>query len=296
MHAIEGARRGYEVVHLERDSSPRGASVRSIGFIWVSGHAPGAELEFALSAREQWESIAAAAPGTGFRAHGSLTVAQHPAELAPLEAAASSGDATERGLLLLGAAEARVKNPHLRGSFIGALYSERDAIVEPRSVLGALRAYLDRTGSYRYLPGRSVIAVEPHAVRDQTGERHGADLVICCIGAHPGPLFEDLLHGAPVRRVRLQMLETEPLSGELTTAVADAASLRYSPAFDLPQRQSLEPEDRLVSEWRAQLLLVQRLGGYLTIGETYRVEEPLDFDLHDAADASPPRPRDRPPR
>ena len=50
MHAVEGVRRGYEVVQLERDVAPRGASVRNFGLVWVSGRADGAELDLALRA------------------------------------------------------------------------------------------------------------------------------------------------------------------------------------------------------------------------------------------------------
>jgi glycine/D-amino acid oxidase-like deaminating enzyme len=41
MHALEARRRGHEVVHLEREPVPRGASVRNFGLIWGSGRAPG---------------------------------------------------------------------------------------------------------------------------------------------------------------------------------------------------------------------------------------------------------------
>jgi len=33
MHALEARRRGHEVVHLEREPVPRGASVRNFGLI-----------------------------------------------------------------------------------------------------------------------------------------------------------------------------------------------------------------------------------------------------------------------
>ena len=66
MHALEARRRGHEVVHLEREPVPRGASVRNFGLIWVSGRAPGAELDLALRARVRWAQIAAQVPGTGF--------------------------------------------------------------------------------------------------------------------------------------------------------------------------------------------------------------------------------------
>lgn len=281
MHAVEAVRRGYEVVQLERDGEPRGASVRNFGLVWVSGRAGGVELELALEARERWESIASSAPGTGFRPNGSLTLASTPEEVALFEAATRRPDAEERGLHILEPGEARRLNGELRGEFLAALHCDRDAIVEPRLTLAALRGHLGRTGSYHFLPGRTVVSAEAHAVLDHTGERHEGDLVVCCVGADPGTLFVDELASAPLRRVRLQMLETEPSTGPLMTSIADGDSMRYYPAFDLPERAALPPQDPLAADWRAQLLLVQRLAGNLTIGDTHRYTEPFEFDVDD---------------
>src|ERR1700684_4673815 len=82
MHAVLARRRGLAVTHREREPDGRGASVRNFGLIWVSGRRAGAELALALRARELWESIAADAPGTGFRPHGSLTIATSEGALA----------------------------------------------------------------------------------------------------------------------------------------------------------------------------------------------------------------------
>src|SRR5258707_8118105 len=97
MHAHLARRRGYQVVHLEREAAPRGASVRNFGLIWVSGRAAGPELALAVRARELWEDISASVPELGFRPHGSLTIARDDAELKLLDAAAALPDADERG-------------------------------------------------------------------------------------------------------------------------------------------------------------------------------------------------------
>jgi glycine/D-amino acid oxidase-like deaminating enzyme len=79
-HALFALVRGAQVVHLERDPVPRGATVRNFGLIWVSGRATGGELTLALRARALWEEIATAVPGVGFRANGSLTLLRGDAE------------------------------------------------------------------------------------------------------------------------------------------------------------------------------------------------------------------------
>ena len=277
MHALMARRRGHEVVQLERDAGPRRASVRNFGLVWVSGRAAGAELELALRARTLWEELGAEVPGVGYRPGGSLTVALTAEELAVMEEASAALDAAARGMKLLDAAEVRGVNPAVRGEVAGALWCERDAVVEPGQVLGAVRAHLGASDGYRFAPGRAAVDIGPGKVGDHTGEVHRGDLVILCTGdAH------ERLAGAPLRRCRLQMMQTEPFPERLTTSVADGDSLRYYPAFaPLPALESLPAPPDVVGRWRLQLLLVQRAGGGLTIGDTHAYDEPFDFAVEE---------------
>jgi glycine/D-amino acid oxidase-like deaminating enzyme len=225
-------------------------------------------------------------------------VAADDAELRLIEQAAAMPDASARGYQLLDPQGARRLNPALAGEFAGALWCRQDAIVEPRLASQALRDHLLAGGSggagqasngsrgYTWLPGREVVQIAPCAVRDHTGEWHGGDLVVLCTGAaHAGVTGQHLagLEPPPVRRVRLQMLQTEPFAGRLTTSVADGDSLRYYPAYDLPGRSLLPPQEPAAAAAAAQLLLVQRLDGSLTIGDTHAYDEPFAFDVDEAA-------------
>jgi FAD dependent oxidoreductase TIGR03364 len=282
MHAVQARRLGYQVVHLEREAGTRGASVRNFGLIWVSGRAPGAELDLAIRARQLWEELAAQIPGTGFRPHPSLTLASEEAELALLKEAVERPDAAQRGFELLDPAAVRELNPGLRGDFLGALLGGRDAIVEPRLVPEAIRSHLLAEPGYTWLPGREVVELRAGAVRDHTGAWHHGDLVVLCTGAAHAGLVGPHLAGyptPPVRRVRLQMLQTEPFGGQLTTSVADGDSLRYYPAYELPGLRQLPPQAPIAAAAAAQLLLVQRLDGGLTIGDTHSYDEPFPFDV-----------------
>jgi FAD dependent oxidoreductase TIGR03364 len=285
MHAVMARRRGYEVVHLEREGEARGASVRNFGLVWVSGRRAGAELGLALRARELWQELGGDVPGLGFRPAGSLTVATDDAELRVLKEAAGLPDADRRGFELLDPSGVRELNPALRGELAGGLLCRRDAIIEPRQALPALRGYLAGQG-YEWLPGREVTEIAPNAVRDHTGAWHQCDLVILCPGtALTGVAgrYQRYLARDGVRRVRLQMMQTAPLAERLTTAVADGDSLRYYPAYDLPGRSALPPQPRVAERTRAQLLLVQRADGALTIGDTHEYAEPFAFDVDEDA-------------
>ena len=281
MHAWHAVRRGHQVVQIEREAEARGASVRNFGLIWVSGRASGPELETALRARELWAEIGAEVPGVGFRANGSLTICRTPGELAVARAAASAPDGAARGFKLLDRAEATALNPALAGDFLAALWCERDAAVEPRVALPALRAALSASADYRWVPGREVRKLTPSGVRDDHGTGHDGDQVVLTTGAALAGLVRELAPDLPVRRVWLQMAQTAPLGAALTTSVADGDSFRYYPAFAGPELDALtaaQPQTGVAARHAMQLLLVQRLDGGLTIGDTHEYAEPFGFD------------------
>ncbi|MFC8866838.1 TIGR03364 family FAD-dependent oxidoreductase [Streptomyces sp. NPDC057148] len=283
MHAWHAVNRGHEVVQIERETEARGASLRNFGQIWVSGRAGGEELETALRARELWEEIGARVPALGFRPNGSLTPVRGALEHAVAEAAVARPDAAARGYKLLTPGEARAINPALRGDFDAALYCERDAAVEPRTAQLALRAELRTSPRYTFLPGREVReVVGERAVRDDHGDTHTGDAVVLATGAWLGGLVRELAGpDLPVRRVRLQMMQTDPLGETLTTSVADADSFRYYPAYASPALDELnarQPQPATAAEHAMQLLMVQRADGGLTIGDTHEYEHPFAFD------------------
>jgi FAD dependent oxidoreductase TIGR03364 len=281
MHAYMAHERGHTVTQLEADLEARKASVRNFGLVWVSGRAAGPELHLALRARELWEVIGQQVPGVGFRPDGSLTVAQHPGELAVLEAVAAAPEAKARRFRMLDPEGARAVNPAVRGSMLGALHCLRDAVVEPRRALPALRQSMAERGRYTYVGGRAAIEAAPGRVRDHTGAEWRADLTILCPGAAHTGVAAPWLVDAPLRRCRLQMMQTAPLGERLTTSVADGDSLRYYPAFAVPEAAGMPEQPSVGAKWRAQLLIAQRADGELTVGDTHVYDEPYDFAVED---------------
>jgi len=281
-HAWQAVERGHEVIQFEREPEARGASVRNFGLVWVGGRASGAELATASRARELWARIGERVPGIGFRANGSLTLVRTEAELAVAREVAEGAEAAERGFELLTAEEVRTLNPALRGDVLGALRCTRDAAVEPRATQPALRAELERSGRYTWQPGREIRGLTTTGIVDDQGERHDGDLVVFCTGAWLGGLVRELAGETPVRRVRLQMAQTEPLGEELATSVADADSFRYYPAYRGAALDTLDagqPQPEVAARHAMQLLMVQRLDGSLTIGDTHSYDEPFGFDV-----------------
>lgn len=286
-HALELLESGFAVEHLEADQAPVGASVRNFGLVWVSGRRSGVELEVALRARARWEEMGTLVPGIGFRSAGSLTVATTPTERSVMQEFSRSPEAEARSTVFLEPDEVRRVNPGVAGGVTGALYCELDAVVEPRRAPLALRDHLAARAPerYRFHPGRRVTGTAPGAVVDASGERWEADLVVIATGGAYDHLPAALPLASRLRRVRLQMFETDPYPRQLTTALADADSLRYYPAYEHAPRHELEPQSDVAAEHHLQLLLVQRPDGGLTIGDTHAYDEPFDFALSEAPTA-----------
>ncbi|MFD6196779.1 TIGR03364 family FAD-dependent oxidoreductase [Mycobacteriaceae bacterium NPDC060252] len=286
-HAWAAIERGHDVVQLEREPEARGATVRNFGLVWVSGRSS-QELEVAQRSRDLWQSIGKSVPGIGFRAIGSLTLLRTQEELAVAEEVMVRPDAQERGFSLLEPEAVLRRNPALRGKFLAGLHCARDAAVESRVALPALRLHLKATGRYTFMAGREARAIDTApgvSVRADDGEVYHGDAVVMCAGAAHGGLTRELLGDFPVRRVRLQMMQTAPLGEELTTAIADGDSLRYYPAFHgaaLDTLNAVQLQEPTAADHKMQLLCVQRLHGGLTLGDTHEYAEPFAFDVDEA--------------
>jgi FAD dependent oxidoreductase TIGR03364 len=286
MHAWRLVKRGIQVVQVERDARPTMASVRNFGLVWIGGRAAGDELVSGLEARALWDELSSDVPGMSFRANGSLTIARTEAELKVIEQSLSLPDADQRGWSLLDRNEVRAKNPALRGNYIAGLLCDLDAAVEPGQVLGSIRDYLESQENYSWHEHTEIVDVDDagsfvSAVAADGREFEG-DLVLVCPGADHKTLFSHEIKSSPLRRVRLQMMSTEPLGEELTTSVADGDSLRYYPAYDVPALRELPPQAEIAASAAMQLLMVQRTDGTLTIGDTHEYQEPFDFKLREA--------------
>ena len=281
MHALFALARGATVVHLERDLVPSGATVRNFGLVWVSGRAAGPELDLALRARELWEDVGLDVPDVGFRANGSITLINNEPELEVAMRAMARSDAELRQFELLSPEETLQRNPALQGDYLSGLFCGRDAAVESRWALGALRTYMENSGRYEYLPGRELVGVVDHAAIDHGGVHYTGDHVVLCLGATLSGFAAELFEGSPLRKVRLHMAETEPFERTLTTSVANGDSFRYYPGFAEFARDLLDDQPSPAAEFAIQLLCQQRLHGGLTIGDTHEPELPGLFETLD---------------
>ena len=285
MHAVLAAEKGFAVTHLERDMKPQSASIRNFGLIWVSGRLAGAELDLALRARTLWDSIGSRAD-IGFRANGSLTIAQTEAEFTVIQEAAGMSDAQIRGFRVLNKKETIAIEPELAGNYVGALQCSTDAAVEPSLLLDGLRNYLKSFPEYTWVPNFEVVDFfhdeNGNHVSDLSGRKYSGDFLAICAGAAHKGFIEEVLDRAPLLKVRLQMASTAPLGAQLRHSLADADSMRYYPAFKNLSLELLGAQSEIAAQFKMQLLLVQRLDGSMTIGDTHEYIEPFTHEINEA--------------
>ena len=219
--------------HRNGSSPPEGRACGTS--VWCGlGDEPGERSsQLAVRARELWEEIAGRLSALPFAPPVLSPSAVSEVELAVMKEAFGGTTPAVRQWELLDGPEAREANPELSAEVLGALYCGADAIVEPRG-RQSIREHIWRAAGLQLFArpfcGRA-------GRRGGTGRRwclaprgQGVRLHRC-----PAPgLIEQYVERPPTRRVRLQMLETAPYPGRLTTALADGDSMRYYPAFDLP--------------------------------------------------------------
>ena len=247
-HAFELVEAGFAVDQLEAEAGPVGASVRNFGLVWVSGRRSGEELEVALQGppalgggRIRLSPVWASGPTA--RSPWPPT----PPNVQVMKAFASLPDAGERAITFLEPDEVRAANPARAGPGGHrrlALRAGRRGRTAPGCRRAAGRSRASGAGALR-VPPRVVEWSRWRRVPwwTRTGRAGRAT------SSWWRPVRPTI--SCPRRRTwpphcggcRLQMLETAPFAGTLTTSLADADSLRYYPAYEVaPLASAARPE------------------------------------------------------
>jgi glycine/D-amino acid oxidase-like deaminating enzyme len=202
-----------------------------------------------------------------------------------MEQCLNKPDASIRQWKILDRSETQKINSALQGKFLASLWCPLDATVEPHLILKEVRNSLLQSSNYIFRNNVDIIDVTSSSEKAiaiaRNGEIFESDLIVLCPGADHSTLFKDQFDTAPVRRVRLQMMSTEPFTQQLSTSIADGDSLRYYPAYDVPALRELPEQTSIAKQKNMQLLMVQRLDGTLTIGDTHEFDEPFEFKLEE---------------
>jgi sarcosine oxidase subunit beta len=140
-------KRGRSVVVLERGHVGGESSGVSFGSLRLQGQ-HGVELPLSLRAQDIWETVEAELGETiEFVRHGHVHLALHDEHQARLEDNARHGRAHGLDITLLDRAETMRRWPFLSDRVVGASFSARDAVVNPRLVAPAFARAARRLGA-----------------------------------------------------------------------------------------------------------------------------------------------------
>lgn len=269
------AKAGNKVLVLEREERAIGASVRNLGMIWPIGQPLGEMRELALRSRDLWLEVLDDA-GIWFDRCGSLHLAYEADELDVLrEFAGKVESVSEAPRMVDGDEASRISDPVRREGLLGALHSESELSIDPRTTVNQLTRYLRDEHGVQFQFGESVLAVESGRLttKDKTLE---AERIFLCLGPTVGNLYPDLVWGRGTKLCKLQMLRARPKESgyRIGAHLCAGLTLLHYPTFaDCPSLPKLK--DRLLRDWPNQarhhihLLVSQHQDGTLTIGDSH---------------------------
>jgi len=258
--------------------------------IWPIGQPTGELRGLALQSRHLWLEVLKET-GLWHDPCGSLHLAHADDEAAVLEEFASRERATGGVCEMLDPSVIAQRIPFVRrdGLRLG-VFSPTEVCVDPREVIGGLAAWLAERRGVHFRFDSAVTAVDSSAVRVGRSS-FGATRVWLCPGAERGVLFSDALAAAGLELCKLQMMRSEPLSGErVGPMLAGGLTLRHYRAFEgLPSlgrlRERVAHEQPLFDRFGIHVMVSQNARGELVIGDSHEYGnaiEPFDKPEIDA--------------
>ena len=279
-HALQALEAGWKVTVMDRSDQALGASVRNFGSVWPIGCMPGEEREQALYGAKRWKEVAAE-EGFWLKPQGSLSLAYREEAWEVLQEFAGLSKAGE-GFRLLKSHEILSSCPAVNPeSLRGALFSEAETSVHPRSAIDALTQRAIRKGA-RVEFKTSVIKVLEDAVETSDGRLVKFDQLVIAAGEEMRLLFPCEIAATPVQKCRLQMMRTvpQPSGFQLGAILVSDLTLCHYPAFQkCPSATALrERLEKEVPECRAKgvhIMAAQHPDGSIVVGDSH--EYGMDF-------------------
>lgn len=284
-HALEAAKRGYNVILFERDQYALGASVRNFGMVLPVGMAPGAVHQRALRSRNIWLEVAREA-GFWHEPVGFMILAYRPDEMAVLTEFCERGPALGYIGQLLDKTEVlqRCAGADPDG-LLGGLWSPTEMVVDPREAVRKIPAYLARQYGVTLRFGAAVTAIDLPYI-EAGGQTWQVERALVCGGSDFETLYPELFQASGLTRCKLQMLRTEPQpdNWRLGPMLATGFTLKHYPAFSLcesltPLKARLAAEYPELEQWGIHILASQNEAGEVILGDSHEyglAPEPFD--------------------
>jgi len=232
------ALRKYDVRVIERTDRAVGASIRNFGMIWPIGQPDGSLYERALISAKIWKEICREAK-IWHDEVGSLHLAYNKYEWDVLCELAEVYRHREYRVLTADNTE-KCSPAIVKKNLLGALFSEQEAIVEPREAISSISSYLHEKLGVSFLWGKTVTEISYPSVFT-ADEEFQADEIYVCSGADFETLYPSFYSEIEVTKCKLQMLRiiAQPNKERIGPALCGGLSLVHYKSFAAADLSSL---------------------------------------------------------
>lgn len=291
-HALFALERGLRVGLFEKNHEPQGATVRNFGQVVPSGF--GAKWQqIGRRSLEIYKGLQARFD-LSVRQNGTVYLSSNFEEMTLLEELAAINEANDYPSHLLTAEECLGRYDGLRRDYVwGGLFFPGEITLEPRMAVSRLLGFLVEQRGLQFFPNALVADVQPSGegcrVATSAGRAFRAAQVLVCTGSDFKNLFPDLFYASDIDVCKLQMLETQPQTGQkLPGSILTGLGIRrYESFHECPSWAAIkaaEAADSPEKRWGVHILFKQTLDGSVILGDSHeyapaREADRLGFDL-----------------
>jgi len=281
-HAWAAARRGWDVVLLERNRQAQGASIRNFGMVWPIGQEHGELYRTAIESRGLWLQLARDT-GLWARPCGSLHLAYRDDELAVLDEFAQMAPAFDYDCRLIPPQEALKMSAAAKADgLLAALWSPTEVCVDPREIISKTPVWLERKWGVELRYETPVAKVDAHGVTTADGSRVLADKVVVAAGTDFRFLYPEQFAEAGFRQCKLQMMRTpvQPRGWTLGPMLAGGLTLRHYEAFancpSLPALKArIAAETPELDKYGIHVMASQNGLGEVVLGDSHEYDDEI---------------------
>ena len=276
-HAYHAAKRGLQVLLMEKDARPQSATVRNFGQVVPSGML-GKWLNYGIRSLEIYQELQAQHDIT-VRKNGSVYLASDEEEQQLVHELKQLFDTKAYPCEHWTRQQCLQQWPSLNPSYVKeGLYFPEEISVEPERMIHQLLTFMQHQyPSFTYknhCAATTVTSAGNRAcVTTSGGETFTAEKIIVCNGAEFRLLFPELYDGSGIIVSKLQMMRTAPmpevhLPGNILTGLSIR---RYESFSECPSYATLTTPHQYeeLKKWGIHILFKQATDGSIIIGDSH---------------------------
>lgn len=296
-HAYHARKKGLRVAILEKDATPRGATVRNFGQVVPSGMNTKWQA-YGRKSLKIYKKIQSKLD-ISVRQEGSVYIASNDEEVLLLEELREINKENDYTSILFTKEQCLHRYPGLKPDYVKAgLFFPEEITVEPRVMISKVQKFLEKKGVDIFYNSK---VIECHCMGTQVsayladGRTYYASKIIVCNGSDFKTLFPKVYAASDLEISKLQMMCTKPQGNfKIPGSILTGLSIRRYEAFaECPSYvkiKSNEPADSFEKKWGIHILFKQANDGSVILGDSHeyadadRIDD-LGFDLNMDIDA-----------